>query len=386
VRGGMPVTLTEKLDSRKWTTGDNASVEFVYILTGTSDDVTAKVLIENSTATSYDGLVRQSIQIEPEWVDETTGGPFRSGTRAGRQPRATAPGADPTRKCRRNGGGMPPSPLAWYGAKGRLAPTIVKLFPPHQTYVEPFLGGGSVFFAKPPSPVEVVNDVHGDLVNFFRVLRDGAQRDRLLDLVEGSPWSRKEFCNALAARKAGRWKDDAERARLFLVATRQARNGVGRRPSDWSYATGKTTAGASSRTSMWMRLPERLAVAGLRLQAAQIECGPWQAVLDRYESENTLAYCDPPYLHSTRRRQNRNSYDHEMTEADHARLLLRLKQFKGKVVLSGYASSLYDELLSGWRRIEIETTSSASNRANKKHARRTEVLWLNYASPVADAA
>ena len=137
---------------------------------------------------------------------------------------------------------------------------------------------------------------------------------------------------------------------------------------------------------MWMRLPGRLAAAGLRLQAAQIECGSWQAVLDRYESENTLAYCDPPYLHSTRRRQNRNSYDHEMTDVDHARLLLRLREYKGKVVLSGYASSLYDELLSGWRRIEIETTSSASNRANKKHARRTEVLWLNYTPPVADAA
>ena len=69
----MPVTLTEKLDSRKWTTGDNASVEMTYILTGTSDDLTAKTLIQNSTATSYDGLVRQSIQIEPERVDETTG-------------------------------------------------------------------------------------------------------------------------------------------------------------------------------------------------------------------------------------------------------------------------------------------------------------------------
>jgi len=69
----MPLTLTEKLDSRKWTTGDNASVEMVYILTGTSDDVTAKNLIASSTASTYNGLVRQSIQIEPEWVDTTTG-------------------------------------------------------------------------------------------------------------------------------------------------------------------------------------------------------------------------------------------------------------------------------------------------------------------------
>jgi DNA adenine methylase len=281
---------------------------------------------------------------------------------------------------------MPPSPLACYGAKGRLAPTIVKLFPPHQTYVEPFLGGGSVFFAKPPSPVEVVNDVHGDLVNFFRVLRDGVQRDRLIELVEGTPWSREEFCDALAARKAGRWKDDAERAWLFLVATRQARNGVGRRPSDWSCTVGKTTGGASSRTSMWMRLPERLAAAGLRLQAAQIECGSSQAVLDRYESENTLVYCDPPYLHSTRCKKGRNSYDHEMTEVDHARLLLRLREYKGKVVLSGYASALYDEMLAYWHRIEINTVSSASTKKNKQDARRTEVLWLNYTPAVASAA
>jgi DNA adenine methylase len=137
---------------------------------------------------------------------------------------------------------------------------------------------------------------------------------------------------------------------------------------------------------MWRNLPERLAVAGLRLQVAQIECGHWAKVLDDYDSADTLAYLDPPYLHSTRNPNNRDSYDHEMTAVDHARLLLRLKQFKGKVVLSGYASSLYDELLSGWHRIEIETTSSASNRANKKHARRTEVLWLNYTPPVADAA
>ncbi|HRR83308.1 MAG TPA: hypothetical protein P5118_24260, partial [Planctomycetota bacterium] len=69
----MPLTLTEKLDSRKWTTGDNASVEMVYILTGTSDDVTAKNLIASSTPSIYNGLVRQSIQIEPEWVDTTRG-------------------------------------------------------------------------------------------------------------------------------------------------------------------------------------------------------------------------------------------------------------------------------------------------------------------------
>jgi len=299
---------------------------------------------------------------------------------------ATAVGA-PVQKCRTTGnGGTAPSPLAWYGAKNKHTSKIVSVFPPHRTYVEPFFGGGSVFFAKPPSKVETVNDMNGDLMNFFRMLRDRRQRKQLIELLEATPWAREQFCDALVAMKVGKWTSDVERAWTFLVATRQSRNGVAKCPGDWSRTVGRTGNGASSRTSMWRNLPERLAVAGLRLKHAQIECGHWAKILDDYDSEDTLAYLDPPYVHSTRNPSNRNSYDHEMTDVDHARLLLRLKEFKGKVVLSGYASSLYDQLLSGWHRIEIETTSSASNKANKKHAKRTEVLWLNYTPAVANAA
>ncbi len=293
----------------------------------------------------------------------------------------------PVEECRTNGnGGTTWSPMSWYGAKNKISPKIVSVFPPHRTYVEPFFGGGSVFFAKPPSKVETVNDMNGDLMNFFRILRDRRQRKHLIELLEATPWAREEYCNALAAMKVGKWTSDVERAWTFIVATRQSRNGVAKRPSDWSRTVGRTGNGASSRTSMWRNLPERLAVAGLRLKRAQIECGHWSKILNDFDSEDTLAYLDPPYLHSTRNPSNRNSYDHEMTDVDHAGLLLRLKQFKGKVVLSGYASSLYDELLSGWHRIEIETTSSASNKANKKHAKRTEVLWLNYTPAMANAA
>lgn len=300
---------------------------------------------------------------------------------------ASAASNAPVHECRTNGnGGTAPSPLVWYGAKNRLAQRIVSLFPPHRTYVEPFFGGGSVFFAKSPSTVETINDMHGDLVNFFKVLRDRQARERLIELVEGTPWSREEYCDALVARKAGKWTCDVERAWTFLVATRQSRNGVAKSPADWSRSVGRMANGASSRTSMWRNLPERLAVAGLRLKDAQIERGHWAKVLDDHDSAETLAYLDPPYLHSTRNPSNRNTYDHEMTDVDHARLLLRLKEYRGKVVLSGYASSLYDELLPRWHRIEIETTSTASNRANKKHARRTEVLWLNYAPPASNAA
>lgn len=283
-------------------------------------------------------------------------------------------------------GGTPPSPLVYYGGKSRLAQTIVGLFPPHRTYVEPFCGGGSVFFAKPPSPVEVINDLHGDLVNFFRVLRNKKQCAQLIALHDLTPWSRKEFGCCVEALNAGRWENAVERAWTYLVSIRQGRGGIALRASNWSFSKTKSAGGMSGWTRTWMRLPERIAVAGLRLRTAQIECMPWQYVVDKYESEDTLVYLDPPYVHATRKSGNRDAYHHEMTEADHARLLLRLKQYKGKVVLSGYASSLYDELLSGWHRIEIDTYSTASNKVNKNDAKRTEVLWLNYTPAVANAA
>ncbi len=304
-----------------------------------------------------------------------------------KKPRASIESDAPVQECPTNKiAGMPPSPLAYYGGKSKLAPTIVSLFPPHKTYVEPFFGGGSVFFAKPPSAVELINDLDGDLINFFRVARNEKQCAQLRKLHGLTPLSRKEFADCVEALRAGRWKNALERAWMYLVTIRQGHRGIAMWASNWSSSATSSTGGMSGLTRTWMRLSERIAVAGLRLQAAQIECKPWQFVLDKYETEATLAYLDPPYLHATRKPSNRNSYHHEMTEGDHARLLLRLRKYKGMVVLSGYASGLYDELLSGWHRIEIETTSSASNKANKNDAKRTEVLWLNYTPPTADAA
>lgn len=276
-----------------------------------------------------------------------------------------------------------PSPLSWYGAKAKYAYKIVKLFPPHQTYVEPFLGGGAVFFAKHPSPVEILNDLHSHLVNFFRVLRDRKQRGQLIEQVDGTPWSLEEFTACIDLLNDGRWKNNVERAWAFFVSTKQGRNGVGRYAADWSYARTQSRGDISARTSMWMNLPRRLAVAGLRLKGAQIEHRSALNIIDRYDGDNVLMYLDPPYLLETRCQHNTDMYKHEMSKADHARLLLRLKEAKAMIVLSGYPSDLYDVLLAGWTRIEIEGYSSASPRVSKHLKKRTEVLWLNYPPPMA---
>lgn len=276
-----------------------------------------------------------------------------------------------------------PSPLSWYGAKAKYAHKIVKLFLPHCTYVEPFFGGGAVFFAKPPSPVEIINDLHSHIVNFFRVLRDKKQRGQLIEQVDGTPWSLEEFNACIDLLNDGRWKNNVERAWAFFVATKQARNGVGRSAADWSYARTESRGDISARTSMWMNLPRRLAVAGLRLKGAQIEHRSALNIIDRYDGDDVLMYLDPPYLLETRCPHTAYKYKHEMSNADHARLLLRLKRARAMIVLSGYSSNLYDEMLADWNRIEIKGYSSASPRVSKHLKKRTEVLWLNYTPPAA---
>lgn len=107
--------------------------------------------------------------------------------------------------------------------------------------------------------------------------------------------------------------------------------------------------------------------AAERLRGVQIENRPAVEVINRYNFENVLIYCDPPYVLSTRCRKQ---YNHEMTDADHEELLAALIKHKGPVIISGYASDLYDDALAGWYREEIE--NQAMNAQKRK-----EIIWFN---------
>ncbi|WP_282790846.1 DNA adenine methylase [Streptomyces sp. CC224B] len=256
------------------------------------------------------------------------------------------------------------SPVPYFGGKQRIAPWIVSLLPDHDHYVEPFCGGLSVLLAKAPTRMETVNDLDGELMTFWRVLRD--EPERLLRACLLTPHSRAEL--------AATWEPaatDLELARRIWSRLAQGRSGT-LRNTGWRHYIDP----AGSATSMPGYLEayvDRLAAAAERLRDVSLENLPALDLIGKYGKQpRVLLYVDPPYLGTTRGWGN--NYRCEMkTELEHRELAAALADCKATVVLSGYHSPLYDELYQGWHRYE-----QASMTGNAKADRnRTEVLWSN---------
>jgi DNA adenine methylase len=258
---------------------------------------------------------------------------------------------------------MPTSPITWFGGKSALAERIVRVFPAHTTYVEPFGGSAAVLLAKPPATVEVYNDIDAGLVNLFRVVRDEMLMERLRHALDLTPYSRAEF------KQAGEPADDpVEAARRFMVRQRQSYSGVNR---VWGFAVDDGHSKAST-ILRWERGIKVLPEVCRRLRGVQIEQDDWRAVLKRYDRERTLFYLDPPYVPSPR---VEGKYNHEMTEDDHRDLVAALLELKGKAIISGYWHETYSPLeAAGWQRLEWDVKCMVV--PGKKSAR-TECLWLS---------
>jgi len=241
---------------------------------------------------------------------------------------------------------------------------MIDLFPPHQHYVEPFAGGLSVLFAKPPAQLETVNDIDRDIMTFWRVLRD--QPDDLARICGLTPHSRAE---RQASYDRPDELPDLERARRIWVALTQSRTGTLRRTGLRFHADADgTSMGMPSYLSGYLA---RMAPAAARLADVSLECRPALEVITSYSHPGTLLYVDPPYLRATR---SGMGYRHEMPdEAEHRELADLLNSTSASVVLSGYRSPLYDELYSDWYTHEIAATSGQGS----VWKNRTEVLWAN---------
>lgn len=253
--------------------------------------------------------------------------------------------------------------LNYPGAKWGMAKEIVSLMPPHRSYLEPFFGSGAVLFNKPPSAIETVNDIDGDITNFFKVLRE--QPERLADAISLTPYARDVFNDA----HENRGTDPFDRAYRFAI-----RSKMGHGFKTYQKTGFKIDVYARERAycvSCWNRLPEDLLNAAGRLKGVQIENQPALDVIGKFNHDNVLIYADPPYLLETR---GGKQYRFEMTEQDHVELLGALLQHKGPVILSGYASELYDRELRGWSRIGRKSYNQNSDQ-------RTEVLWCNFEVP-----
>lgn len=264
-------------------------------------------------------------------------------------------------------------PFTYFGGKTSIAGQIAALLPPHGHYLEPFGGSLAVLLAKRLSAHETVNDLDGDLMHFWRVLRD--RPEDLERACALTPHSRAEL--ALSYEPC---EGDIERARRVWIRLTQARSGQHFKRTGWRYYQDPR----HSRSSMPDYLDAytaRLAPAAARLRAVSLECLPALDVIRRYgRHPECLIYADPPYLMSVRSCRDRGpSYGHELhSEAEHRELAGALAAAAAAVVLSGYDSPLYDELYTGWHRAEIAAFTGNSATGN---ARRTEVLWSNRPFP-----
>ena len=250
------------------------------------------------------------------------------------------------------------------GAKWSLAEKIISYFPSHHSYLEPFFGSGAVLFKKPRSNIETVNDLDGDVVNLFECIR--RDPERLGWIVHYTPYSRQEYEKTYLLDLP---VDPFDRAARFLIRCNQ---GYGFRTNEiragWKNdVQGRERAYAAK---SWAALPKAITEAAERLRGVQIEHRPAVEVIAKFNSENVLIYCDPPYVLSARSGGKRQ-YRHEMTDSDHLQLLETLKAHKGPVILSGYASPMYDCLLENWYQETVTTTDQLSRR-------REEVLWMNF--------
>lgn len=278
----------------------------------------------------------------------------------------------PPRSDRRYRSAPPRPALPYYGSKWRLSSWVQSFFPPHELYVEPFGGSAAVLLRKEPARVEIYNDLDDQVVNLFRVLRGEATRSQLLELLELTPYAKQEFL-ACCENSDDLEEPAAERARRFFVRGWQGWGAAGAstdKPVGW----GRTTPPAlQSRVASWLSAVPNLKHVTERLRLVHIEHDSAWRIFDRYDSEETLFYVDPPYVESTLTANK--DYRHGFTEADHRRLAEQLEGLQGMVVLSGFHCELYRELFGHWEHHEKKALTVG--RTARGSTFRTEVLWLN---------
>lgn len=258
--------------------------------------------------------------------------------------------------------------LKYPGSKWRIADKLVELIPPHHTYLEPYFGSGAVFFRKVPSDIETINDLDGDVVNLFQCIREDSEK--LARLVMATPYSRQMYDDSfkvdlIAEMLLG--QDRFHKACQFLV---RCWMGHGFRLNGYKVGWKNDVQGRERMYALWnwYRLPEWIIEAAERLRTVQIECSPALELIGRYDYGNVFMYLDPPYLLGTR---NGKQYRHEMTDGEHEEVLQKVIDSKAKIMISGYASEMYDDMLSGWHRKEFRSHAEMGSR-------RTEVVWMNY--------
>ncbi len=256
------------------------------------------------------------------------------------------------------------TPISYYGGKQRLLHHILPLIPEHTSFVEPFCGGAAVFFAKPGSTVEVLNDLNGELINFYQVLQ--TRLAELRELVRTTLCSRKLHRKAQLVYREPAGHDPVTRAWAVWVLATQSFSS--RLDSPWGFDKNKATQSGKVLRAKARFDPETYAD---RLNNTQLECDDATEVIRRHDHPNAFHYVDPPYCGSDCGHYGGYTWDH------YRALLERLEKTEGKFLLSSYPSELLAEFVArnGWYQREVKQTVAVSKHAVKT---KTEVLTANY--------
>ena len=251
------------------------------------------------------------------------------------------------------------------GSKWSLADWIISFFPEHHSYLEPFFGSGAILFNKPRSHIETVNDLDGNVINLFEWIKKDPEK--LANEIHWTPYARQIYEDAFAAVPA----DSLQQAVNFYIRLNM---GHGFRTNGEKVGWKNDVQGRerSYASQDWCNLPGKIMQAAERLRGVQIENRPAAELIPRFNFENVLIYCDPPYMLYTR---HGKQYRHEMDDKDHVELLALLLKHKGPVIISGYETELYNTMLAGWNRYEATAYSQTASK-------RREIIWMNYDPPV----
>ena len=259
------------------------------------------------------------------------------------------------------------TPLTYYGGKQRLAAQILALMQPHRVYLEPFAGGAAVLFAKPRAPRETLNDIDGQVMRFWRALRD--RPDELVAAIAATPYSREEW-NLCRERPDD--DDDVEAARRFLVWIDQSFSREGHR------VVAAVDPVRPPRPLAGWRMgepPGKLAAAAHRLAGAALERGDALELIPRYNQADAVIYCDPPYAGPWRLEPGKG-YRYNQAELlwpDLVAVLSRVE--RAAVILSGYPCDAVEDL--GWTRLDLVHKRSVTERSGSTLADAPEAVWIN---------
>lgn len=205
--------------------------------------------------------------------------------------------------------------IPWIGGKRRLADLLLSRFPAHSCYVELFAGGAALYFMRPPADVEIINDINGELVNLYRVVKH-----HLEEFVRQFKW-------VLSSRAVFKWLQDTppetltdiQRAARFYYLQHQA---FGGKVSGQTWGTATTTPPVNL-----LRIEEDLSAAHLRLSSAYIEQLDWGECVQRYDRPHTLFYADPPYWQT-------EGYGVDFAFDQYERMAELMRGLQGKMLVS----------------------------------------------------